>query len=381
MSVAGRCTISEFPCAAAVPASEWDSLLEPDDLQATHRFVRACEEADVEGAEYRHLMIHIDGTLAAVATLCRMRVKLDLLSAGAGRRLIRGVRRFRSGFLEVPVIFCGLPVSFGQSLLRLHPAANAGLVLHAVHDAAERFAAGTATTVVCFKEFTDPELRQLVPLTERGYLQLPSLPSCRLALPFRTFDEYVGAMRSGYRRQLRSSLRKGERLGITVRRVVDFRDECPRLFTLYEQVMDRAEYQLERLNLAFFERLNEGLGRESSALLVERNGRILAAAVLLHAPGLTTFLLSGIDYSCHRKLASYPILVAEVVREAIRSGTRELEMGQTSYVLKQRLGAATSGRHLFLRYRGAVGHRLLALGSRALFPVLHPRGRRVFNPR
>lgn len=381
MSLAGRCTTQEYPCAASVPAVEWDSLLEPDDLQATHRFVCTCELADIESAEYRHLMIHLDGTLAAVATLCRMRVKLDLLSTGAGRWLIRGVRRFRSGFLDVPVVFCGLPVSFGQSLLRLHPAADAGLVLHAVLDAAERFAAGTATMVVCFKEFTESELPRLGPLSERGYLQLPSLPSCRLALPFRSFDEYVAAMRSGYRRQLRASLRHRERFGITVRRVEDFRDECPRIFALYEQVMERAEFQLERLNLAFFERLNDGLASESSALLVERGDRLLACAVLLHSPGLTTFLLAGIDYSCHREIESYPILVAEVVREAIRCGTRELEMGQTSYGLKLRLGATTSGRHLFLRYRGALGHRLLALGSSALFPALKPAGRRVFNPR
>jgi predicted N-acyltransferase len=362
-----------------VRATEWDSLLAPDDLQTTHRFIRTCEEAEIENARYRHLMVYQHGALAAVASLCLVRVKLDLLASGRVRRAIRWVRGRRPGFLDVPVVFCGLPVSFGQSCLRLHPEADAAAALETVHAAAEAFAIEEGARVVCFKEFTAPEASVLQPLTDRGYLHLASLPSCRLALPWSSFDAYLADMRSGYRRQVVSTLRSRERSGVSVRVLEDFRLECPRIFPLYEQVMDRAEFQLERLNLAFFQRLGANLPGETGAILVERDGEPLAAAILLRSPGLTTFLLAGIDYARAQESGAYVHLVTEVVAEAIRAGTAALELGQTSYSLKQRLGAEPSPRSLFFRYRTPVVQHIFRVAGGAFFPGVALPARQVFR--
>jgi hypothetical protein len=373
------CEVRVCPSIHEIDAWEWDSLLHPDDLQATHRFIRTCEEAQVENARYRHLMVYQDGTLAAVASLCLMRVKLDLLSSGSVRRATRRLRGWRSGFLDVPVVFCGLPVSFGQSCLRFHPEADRVAALEAVQGAAESFAAEGGAGVVCFKEFTAAEFRGIEPLVGHGYTRFASLPSCRMSLPWPSFDAYLAMLRSGYRRQVVASLRMRERLGITVRTLPHFDAECPRIFALYEQVMDRAEFQLERLNLAFFERLRANLAGESAALLVERQGELLAAAILLRSPGLVTFLLAGIDYGRSRETQPYVHLVTEVVAEAIRSGAGALEMGQTSYALKQRLGAEPSPRALLFRHRRPVVNRLFRLTGGLLFPELALSPRQVFR--
>ena len=41
----------------AIEAALWDSLVDPDDLQSTHRFISVCETSGVENAAYRHLLI------------------------------------------------------------------------------------------------------------------------------------------------------------------------------------------------------------------------------------------------------------------------------------------------------------------------------------
>jgi predicted N-acyltransferase len=373
------CSIQVHRTIHEVPAAEWDSLLGPGDLQATHRFIRTCEEAAVEGARYRHLMVYQDGALAAVASLCLMRVRLDLLSTGRVRRAIHCMRGWRPGFLELPVVFCGLPVSFGQSCLRIHPNADVAAVLEVVHTAADAFAGEEGAAAICFKEFPPPEAGDLQILVARGYLPLASLPSCRMALPWSSFEEYVASLRSGYRRQVLASLRTREQLGISFRTLRDFREECPRIFALYEQVIDRAEVRLERLNLAFFERLGANLPGESSALLVERKGELLASAILLRSGGRVTFLLAGIDYARQRENQSYVHLVTEVLAQAIRSGAGVLEMGQTSYALKQRLGADPSPRRIFFRHRRPGMHRLVRLASGRLFPQLELPTRQVFR--
>ena len=364
---------------ADVPAAEWDSLVGADDLQASHRFVAVCERARVADASYRHVLVYDGDALAAIASLCAMRVRLDLLATGAARSVMRGIRRVIPRFLEVPVVFCGLPVSFGQSLIRTHPEADAAVVLAAIDGVAEEFAAGAGAPIICSKEHADGELETLALLERDGYQRFPSLPSCRLPISWASFDEYVGAMRAGYRRQLRETLRARDRHGLCVRTSRNVEAECARIVPLYEQVMDHAEVQLERLPPEFFTELAREFADETSALLVERDGDVIAAAVMLSSPRVATFLLAGIDYTCHRPLHSYPILVTAVVASAIEQGAEALEMGQTSWALKQRLGAIPTARHLFVRARAPWLRTALRMAGGQLFPETHLASRRVFT--
>lgn len=364
---------------AEVDPGEWDSLLEPDDLQATHRFIGVCQRSQVSDAAYRHVTVHGGGDLLAIASLSRMQVGLDLLSPGLVRGVTRVVRRWRRGFLRVPVAFCGLPVSFGQSSLRVRPGADAPRIAGLIAQELERWAQGSGAGVLCFKEFGPRDLTLVRPLAEHGYFRAPSLPTCTLAIAWRTFEEYLGAMRAGYRRQVLASLRARDRLGLAVRLVPDWEAEAARIFPLYEQVMDRAPFQLERLNLTFFQHLAADFPDRTSALLVERDGALLAAAILLHAPGALTFLLAGIDYARNRQSHAYLTLVAEIVAEAIRRGATRLDLGQTTYDLKGRLGAGTSPRWLYIKCSGRTAHLALRAASGALFPRVSPPPRRVFK--
>ena len=90
---------------AELDPEAWDAVGTSDDLQATHRFVRACEESGVEHAAYRHVMVWDAEGPAAVASFSHMTVSLDLLSTGLTRAAIRAARRLRPAFLRLPVVF------------------------------------------------------------------------------------------------------------------------------------------------------------------------------------------------------------------------------------------------------------------------------------
>ncbi|MBV9124839.1 MAG: GNAT family N-acetyltransferase, partial [Planctomycetes bacterium] len=363
----------------AIPPGLWDSLLEPDDLQCSHRFIRLCQEARVEEADYWHLLIYQAGRLGGVATLSRMKARLDLLATGFPRAALGALRRCWPGALRVPVLFCGLPLSFGQPCLKFAPWADREAVCRAITRTMETVAEATATPLLCFKEF-DPDAATLVePVCGRGYFRAPSLPSCSLPLTWGSFASYVRAMTAGYRRQVRATLRARAAAGLKVRRVDHFARAGKTLFSLYEQVIQRAAFRLETLNRAFLERLDTDLGGQSRAILIERGGQTLAAGIMLFTSGVATFLLAGLDYRARRSWQVYPNLLLEVVAEAIHSGASRLELGQTSYALKSRLGAVEVPRFLFLRYRHSLGQFLLRRGARFLFPTLPYPRRRVFS--
>lgn len=374
----GRFTVRRAADITAFDPAAWDAVLDFDDLQTTHRFISVCQDARVEAATYRHVMVLGDGVVDAVASFSRMDVRLELLSPTPFRSLVGRARRWAPRLLRVRVAFCGLPVSFGRPCLAMRRGADRAAIVSILARELQAWADETGADILCLKEFPPEEERHVASLGSLGYFRAPSLPTCSLELRWTTFDGYVGAMRAAYRRQLEGTLRQRERHGLTLRTVEDFGALCPAIFALYEQVMDRAPYQLERLNLQFFEGLND-LGPETSAVLLERQGCLTAAAILLVGPRVVTFLLAGIDYSLDRRCQAYPNLVIETVAEGIRSGATRLEMGQTSYDLKRRLGAVTEPRSLYIRFRRPVGHALLRAASGLLFPDLALTPRHVFR--
>jgi predicted N-acyltransferase len=364
---------------AEIEPGVWDALAGPSDTQQSHRFIRTCEEADVEHARYHHVLAYRGADLVGIASLSEMVVSLDLLSTGFARRGIQALRHIRKDFLRVPLLFGGLPVSFGRSCLRLRAPADAPEMLTALQGLMDGIARERGITTMCLKEFDDGERRQLDPLTDQGWFRALSLPSCRLAIRWPTFEAYQRAMRSSYRHQVRSTLRSQEADEVTVRFARHWSADAPRIFRLYEQVMDRAPFQLERLGLPFFQRLAANLPEESRAVLVERDGTLIAAGVILEAPGEMTWLLAGIDYSELHAHHAYHHLVTAIVAEAIRSGAGVLEMGQTSYDVKRRLGGEPSARYVYFRVRRPLAHALFRSMAPALFPDTRLPPRHIFR--
>jgi predicted N-acyltransferase len=362
-----------------IDATDWDSVLGQDDLQATHRFVSACEESGIEQAEYRHILIRRTGAVAAIATFSAFSVPLDVLATGFARRAIGAVRQLWPSVLRVPVVFGGLPVSFGASCLRFAAGVNTDEVLPLICAVAEQFAVETHARVVCFKEFSTLESEVLAGLTAHGFFRAPSLPACRLELRWRDFDEYLASMRAKYRRQVRATVAARAHAGLTIRAVVDVGVEAERLHALYDEVIAKAEVKLETLPPEFFRRLHQHLPGESRAMIVEQHGAPVAMAVVLDAPTITTWLLVGMAYDKLRETSAYHAVVLEVIAHALSRGATALEMGQTSYDLKGRLGARTAARELYVRYRSPIGHWLLRAARGALFPVVRTAPRRVFR--
>lgn len=362
-----------------IDAAEWDSLLDAEDLQLSHRFVRLCQRSGVEGADYWHLLVYEGDRLCCVASLSRMHVCLDVLSSGVTRALIRSVRRRFPAFLRIPLLCCGLPVSFGQPCLKLAPWADAGAVCRVVARAMGRIGRETATGLLCLKEFDPAAAARVDPVCRHGFFRVPSLPSCSLDLHWDSFAAYLRAMTAGYRRQVRATLRTRDAAGLTVRRAESFAMEGAVIHSLYGEVIERAQYRLETLNRSFIDRLDTDLGSQSRAIFLERNGAPLAVAVMLFSGKVATFLLAGLDYRADREWQVYPNLVVEVVAEAIRAGASRLEMGQTSYPLKSRLGAVAVPRFLYLRHRHPLGHSLLRGSAGLLFPQQEYAARRVFR--
>lgn len=361
-----------------VEAAEWDSVLEPDELLMSHRFIRACQQARIEDAEFWHLLVSQGEEIVGVATLHRMCVNLELLSNGLTRKLIGRLKQRWRGFFRLPVLFCGLPVSCGEPCLKISARADFDQVCSAVISIMECVAATTSTRLLCFKEFKPEAVEQMDFVLSKGYFRALSLPSCSVSLAWDSFSSYVASMRSSYRRQVHSSLRVRREAGLSVRRMDACAPRVETIFALYSQTILHAQQRLESLNPEFFRLLDICLGEQVKVILIELEGRPLAMAVMLFTGKVATFLFAGMEEERQPEWQIYQNLLTEVIAAAIEAGAVRVELGQTSYAMKSRMGAEESPRYLYLRYRGSVRHALLRGFSRLLFPKHKYPQRRVF---
>lgn len=191
-----------------------------------------------------------------------------------------------------------------------------------------------------------------------------TLPSIRLGLPFRTWEEYRAAMRSRYRRRLDRQLARW-------RDVVSERGPCGRMDASmhgqYLEVFRHSGAALECLSLEFLRNLPAAF-----ALTAHRAGdRVLGWHIVLDEGAHRTFFLAGIDYSTLAERGNYHNLLARLVREAIEDGAWEIDLGQTAEVAKTRLGGQVVEKSLFGTSSAGAMRSLLRLGR----PLLEYRGR------
>lgn len=362
-----------------VDASEWDALAGPDDLLATHRFVRVCQDAGIAEAVYRHVRVYQSGRLAAVATLTRMAVRLDLLASNRTRAVTDSIRSLYPAVLRVPVLFCGLPVSFGQSMLRFSDGVDRGRAVREIAGLSRELSRELGCELICFKEFGPAEVADLEPLVDAGFLRAPSPGYCRLRVRWRSYVEFLSRMRAGYRRQAMQDEAAARARGLRVRVVEDLATVSDHLHRLYLNVMARAKMKLEVLPPQFLPALKEHFPGQTKALLLDRDDETVAMAVLLSAQRTMTFLLAGLEDWPARANDTYPWLLNRVVAEGLLADVEWLDMGQTSYAAKTRLGASIEPRWIYLRSRTRALHVLLRAFSPLLFPATAPPVRHVFK--
>lgn len=358
----------------------WDSLVPDGDLLATHRFVDTCDGAGIDSARLRHVLVYESGRLAGVASLCRLEVPLDILSTGLTRLVISWLRRLHPNVLRVPIVFCGLPVSFGSSCLRFAPDADRVATMERVLAAMEAFAAETDSDVLCLKEFDTRTQAELAgPLQAAGFVSAPSLPGCRIALPWQTMHQYRESLRAGYRRQLNLDRRAAVAANLRQSFSDGIAPSVDEAYRLYAQVIRRAQFKLEELPPGFFQALSTKCGGDLRSVIVERDGDTLANAILFGRAPTCYFLLDGLDYARLGHGHVYQNLVAGVLEAAIAGGASALELGQTSYPMKTRIGGIATPRFLWLKHRRPLPHRLLALAAHRLFSPTRVPPRRVFR--
>jgi predicted N-acyltransferase len=339
-----------------IPREAWIRLY-PSALH-TWDFYRAAERMPAHGFSFSAVTVHEGDDLIAAAPVFRVEYRVDSALGDGFRKAGDWLERQASSMIIMPVLGLGSPltdeceIGWDPELDANERAAAMGALVEGLAD----HAAETGVRVLVVKDLRDADRVWAEPvLEERGLSRVPSLPVAKLDLPFDNLDGYLASLSPKMRSDLRRKQRQSHELS------TEFRDDIrgleDEIEALYRQTRERrkASYDLfDELPQGYFREVVSGLGGRAKVLLIWLGSKLVGFNLFIVERDRVVGKHMGMRYPEARDLNVYFVNWLAMVRWCIEQGIRSIQVGQSSYVLKARLGCTLERSWIYARHTGLV---------------------------
>lgn len=362
-----------------IPRDAWDSLLGDGSCVLSHDFWTVLERARMKEFDFRHaLFFDDDDRLAGFASFYTISTDIAIFASGRLRRVIERIRRFLPGFFILRMLECGTPVTLSSPPWAVAPGTPTTDFVDALHEMLATVAQAEKQHLVIIRDFEPNAGTACDALQAKGYHAVASLPNTYLDIRWSTPDEYHDSLKSYYRSKLRKHHRRHVLQGIQHEIVEDFHGLADTLCAQWLTVHNQAdEIKREVLTPDFYRELSTRLGTRSKVILVYREKHLVAHALLLVDGDLLRWLYFGREVAVNDGLYLYT--AQAVVETAIELKVRRLEMGLTTYPIKQDMGARLTPSRIALRSRVQLTNPIVGYLYRLLNTRPELRNRNIFK--
>lgn len=372
-----------------VDANTWNSMVHKKDWLHSHQFLSTLQSANVEQAIMYFVMMYKEDVLIGTAVLSDFKINLDLFIQAKG--LTHFIKKLRPNVFKTRILFAGIPLSSGQKSVFSLPDYETDVVLQ-LNREMEKIANERKIKTLVVKEFNDRELQRWQAFEQVGFIAAHSLPSVNLTIAFSDFEAYLAALKSTYRRQIKTSIAKmynEEALAtptysnrgslephIALLTTADL--EYEKFYNWYIAVLQRATTKLEALNGSFFEHLWAHHSAEIKMLGCVDDGKIKAAILFTTIDDEVNFLWSAKDFE-RDTTDTYFNLLNALVAYAIAHKFKKIVLGQTAYYPKMKIGGRLESRSFYIKSTSKMMQFLFKRYNRWLFPELKVKQLKVFK--
>ncbi|MFF2806599.1 GNAT family N-acetyltransferase [Streptomyces sp. NPDC058000] len=321
-----------------IPPDVWRKLAPSDDPIYEYALFQAMERTGLGPDAYRYIVLRRGQQVRAVLpTYVFPALALEDVLGTQGRRALRPLHRIMRRPLRIGLLVCGHLLGEGRVLRGdgLHETAP-----HLLVDAVRQLSTSAGTRWTVFKDFSQSDLEWLGPALGRaGYFRALGLPDAWLSLRAESFDEYVSSLsRNGRSTARRNLARFSGQQDVTIEIRERFEDLVPAMMPLYEAVLDRAESRLDVWTPEFMTLLSTDPRIPAKAVACWQQDRLVGFLVCLFGEKSAVAIRIGLDYDCSRELRLYQVTYYRGIEEAIRLGMTRLNLTQTAYEAKHKMG-------------------------------------------
>lgn len=362
-----------------VPSKDWDCLCVGHSVAMSRAFWGVVEGSGLNDFDYRYVVFydaqdHPQG-LAGVYTVT---TDIAIFAPAFVRRLLDAVRKAFPRFLKWKMLECGTPITISSPPYIKADAVPDAPFVDRLNTVLRKMARDEGCLIIVVRDF-EPGAHALRGEFRRwGYHWTDSLPNTYMDIGWSSPERYRASMRSYFRSKLNKHLKRNLAVGVHHALVDDFAALAETLCAQWMVVHTHAsEFQREVLTPGFYRGLSAQMGPLAKVLLFHRGEELVGHALLLLDGDTLRWLYVGREIAENDSLYIY--IAHTVVETAILLGAKRLEMGLTTYPIKQDLGAKVVPIKLAIRASWNVINPFVGLGYALLNRVPQPGPRQIFK--
>lgn len=373
---------------------DWDKAAPVHDLFLQRDYLSVLESNPPIGMRFGYLVFYRENLPIGVA-VCQIKYFKgddniqDLGSTGKGpcffSSLASWLKRRVAGIVAADVLICGNmlltgPHGFYFDSQRIATARSIDLLEKALVDVLSKMERqGVKMPVILIKDVLPEPQTQGKAFMEKGFVEFDIQPNMVLDLPFKTFEEYLGAMSTKYRTRVKRALKKADGLVKKELTLADIQRELPRMYALYREIANNAGFNMVDLNEDYLLALKRDLPEHFRIFAYYSDGRLLAFYTTIQNGDELEAHFLGYDKEHNHDLQLYLNILYDIVRIGISSGSHQIIFARTALEIKSSVGATSHDLFCYLRNQNSFANRFTGTMLDYLKPVEHWQARHPFK--
>jgi len=338
---------------ASVPRKAWDALF-PGRAEGWDYFC-ACERSAPEGFSFSALGAYAGSELLAAVPLFRTDYRLDLSLEGRLKPAVDWVHHYAPRLVAVPVLGMGsplteeCPIGFLPETERDERARIFMALIRGMND----HAAANKIPLLALKDITDrDDIWAHAGLADYGFTRVATLPLATLHVPFKSEEEYLKSLSSSMRSDLRKKMRRAANVTLEWRDTIEGIED--QLFELFEETRanSKADYgAFDDVPAGYFREIMQTAGDKAKVMVAHVDGEMVSFNIALIKPNRVLAKYIGMRYPAAREHNLYFVNWMAMVRFCIERSIPWLQIGQTSYRQKARMGCKFKRSWIYFKHR------------------------------
>lgn len=316
--------IRTFQKIEQIPKADWNRIVGERSCTLSYEFWKALEASQLNEFSYRYLVAYNDfGESVGFITAYIVTTDIAIFAPPTLRKCLGIIRKSFPNFLKWRMLECGTPTTINSPPWVCLSGEEETLTSHALIEQINAQAKREKIPITVIRDFAHPNVKEQKMIHGMGYEIVQGLPNAVLSLPYTDLEQYLQSMKSYYRSKLLKHVRKCEQNKVTYSIVDEFASMAEVLQKQWMVVHENAqEYQREVLTPSYYRQLAESPGINAKAVLVYREGTLVAHAILHFDGKLVRWLHFGRSQTANDSIylfTAYAIIKASIEAKMGRS--------------------------------------------------------------
>lgn len=341
-----------YPSVIELP-EEWNYIANLGSTFVQKPYLRALESAPPTDMKFGYLLFHKNEKVIGLACLQTTIFKADSslndsdANASIFKKAGESIKKGVSKTIKVPLLIGGSSLVTGENSYvfldkEIKQKEWIELWHHGlVHGQKCLNAIGAYTNGFFLKDFFEDKISAHSEVLDKSFIKLSAQPNMIFHVnpAWETYDDYLAAMTSKYRKRARSARRKGE---LMERKIMDeklIEAFSSRIHELYKFVAENAGFNLFILHPSYFLELKKELGDLYQMTGYFIDNELIGFSTLIKSHGDLDAHFVGYDPVHNQTSKVYMNMLYDMIASAINAKAKDLIFARTAMEIKSSAGA------------------------------------------